>query len=190
MTADDAKSRRRKLSADERALWRRVIRSVAPIKRIPVASERPDTDVPARKSVAAPSLRAEPVVARRTGLAPKPSPSLAPLDRRLKQRLARGAEPIDARIDLHSRTQGEAYAALLRFLHKARSDGAKFVLVITGKGTRADESWNERGILRRQVPLWLRLPEFRPYVIGFEEAHIGHGGKGALYVRVRRTRAD
>ncbi|HEY0852423.1 MAG TPA: DNA mismatch repair protein MutS, partial [Bradyrhizobium sp.] len=25
-------------------------------------------------------------------------------------------------------------------------------------------------------------------VIGFEEAHIGHGGEGALYVRVRRAR--
>jgi len=38
------------------------------------------------------------------------------------------------------------------------------------------------------VPLWLRLPEFRPYVVGFEEAHTGHGGEGALYVRVRRAR--
>jgi DNA-nicking Smr family endonuclease len=25
-------------------------------------------------------------------------------------------------------------------------------------------------------------------VVGFEEAHIGHGGEGALYVRVRRAR--
>ena len=40
-----------------------------------------------------------------------------------------------------------------------------------------------------RVPLWLRLPEFRPYVVGFEDAHIGHGGEGAPYVRVRRARA-
>jgi DNA-nicking Smr family endonuclease len=25
-------------------------------------------------------------------------------------------------------------------------------------------------------------------VVGFEEAHIGHGGTGALYVRIRRSR--
>jgi DNA-nicking Smr family endonuclease len=62
------------------------------------------------------------------------------------------------------------------------------VLVITGKGGRADEARSERGVLKRQVPLWLRLPEFRPYVVGFEDAHIGHGGEGALYVRVRRAR--
>ena len=61
-----------------------------------------------------------------------------------------------------------------------------FVLVITGKGKMGAES--ERGVLRRQVPQWLCLPEFRSLVVGFEEAHIGHGGEGALYVRVRRAR--
>jgi DNA-nicking Smr family endonuclease len=58
------------------------------------------------------------------------------------------------------------------------------VLVITGKGMRAD---GERGVLKRQVPQWLALPEFRSLVIGFEDAHIAHGGEGALYVRVRRN---
>jgi DNA-nicking Smr family endonuclease len=43
-------------------------------------------------------------------------------------------------------------------------------------------------VLRRQVPHWLKLPELRDYVIGFESAHIAHGGEGALYVRVRRAR--
>ena len=57
---------------------------------------------------------------------------------------------------------------------------------ITGKGKMGAES--ERGVLRRQVPHWLSLPEFRALVVGFEEAHIGHGGEGALYVRIRRTR--
>ena len=60
------------------------------------------------------------------------------------------------------------------------------MLVITGKGKAGAET--ERGVLRRQVPQWLSLPEFRSLVVGFEEAHIGHGGEGALYVRVRRSR--
>ena len=59
------------------------------------------------------------------------------------------------------------------------------MLVITGKGGRGQA---ERGVLRRQVPHWLALPEFRDLVIGFEDAHIAHGGEGALYVRLRRTR--
>jgi DNA-nicking Smr family endonuclease len=57
------------------------------------------------------------------------------------------------------------------------------VLVITGKGRGG-----EVGVLRRQVPQWLSLPEFRSFVIGFEDAHIAHGGEGAIYVRVRRSR--
>jgi DNA-nicking Smr family endonuclease len=43
-------------------------------------------------------------------------------------------------------------------------------------------------VLKRMVPVWLALPEFRPFVVGFEDAHVGHGGQGALYVRLRRAR--
>ena len=105
-----------------------------------------------------------------------------PIDRRLRQRLARGRIEIDARIDLHGRTQSEAHAALLRFLRRAQSDGRRTVLVITGKGTAE----GGRGVLNRQVPLWLALPEFRTYVLAVEAAHVAHGGEGALYVRLRR----
>ena len=44
-------------------------------------------------------------------------------------------------------------------------------------------------MLKRQVPMWLALPEFRGLVVGFADAGIGHGGEGALYVRVRRAKA-
>jgi DNA-nicking Smr family endonuclease len=110
---------------------------------------------------------------------------LQPLDRRMRQRVARGREQIDARIDLHGLTQSEAHAALARFVSSAAARGARLVLVITGKGGRGD---GERGVLRRQVPHWLALPEFRDLVGGFEDAHVAHGGAGALYVRLRRRR--
>ena len=75
---------------------------------------------------------------------------------------------------------------LLRFLRRAQDEGVRFALVITGIATRARDEWSERGVLKRQVPLWLKLPEFRAYVVGFEPAHIGHGGEGALYVRIKK----
>jgi DNA-nicking Smr family endonuclease len=106
-----------------------------------------------------------------------------PLGRRMKQRVARGNETIDARLDLHGFTQSEAHSALLRFLRSAHDRDARLVLVITGKGRGG-----EMGVLRRQVPQWLALPEFRALVVGFEDASIRHGGEGALYVRVRRSR--
>jgi DNA-nicking Smr family endonuclease len=104
----------------------------------------------------------------------------------MKQRVARGKEAIDGRLDLHGLTQSEAHATLLRFLRAASNRGARLVLVITGKGARASDG--ERGVLKRQVPHWLALPEFRAFVVGFEDAHVAHGGEGALYVRVRRAR--
>ena len=76
-------------------------------------------------------------------------------------------------------TQAQAHGALLGFLQRSQAQGAKVVLLITGKGVRGD---GERGVLKRQVPMWLRLPEFRDMVVGFETAGIGHGGDGAIYV--------
>ena len=63
------------------------------------------------------------------------------------------------------------------------------MLVITGKGQPA-ASGEARGVLRRQLPLWLSLPELRSLVLGFDAAHAAHGGDGAFYIRLRRFRDD
>jgi DNA-nicking Smr family endonuclease len=173
---------RRRLSDEERRLWSRITGSVAPLRRnVRAASQSAAESMPT-----SPARELTPS-GRAASAAPRSRAPLEPLDRRTRQRLARGTLEIDGRLDLHGRTQSEAHGALLRFLRRAQADGARFVLVITGKGTGDDR--RERGVLRRQVPLWLKLPEFRAYVNGFEEAHIGHGGEGALYVRLRRAAA-
>ena len=179
----ETKRRSRRLNPEERKLWGEITRSVAPLRRHsappePTSSEAVGKTVPSRQLPA----RAAPAMAA-------PAPRLEPFDRRFKQRLARGSEALDARIDLHGKTQHEAYAALLAFLRRAQDGGAKFVLVITGKGRAAHEEASERGVLKRQVPQWLSLPEFRGYVSAVADAHIGHGGAGALYVRIRRQRS-
>ena len=187
-------SRRRSLSDEERALWTGVARSIKPLRPShraaevsePTQSAKVPIKVPA-KSLAKAETSAVPREARPENVPEKKTPALAPLGRRLKQRVARGREPIDARLDLHGFTQTQAHAALLRFLRRAQADGVRMVLVVTGKGTSKGGETHERGVLKRQVPLWLSLPEFRSLVVGFEDAHIGHGGAGALYVRLRRA---
>jgi DNA-nicking Smr family endonuclease len=185
--------RRRELSEEERALWRGIARSIKPL-RLRGKRAAPDTAV---ETVAVPLpalLKGKALKPAKTIAVPvrppQPAgpPPLAPLARREKQKLARGSAAIDARIDLHGMTQARAHTALARFLRRSQDDGARFVLVITGKGARAADTEGERGVLRRQVPLWLGLPELRDVVIGFEEAHGTHGGEGALYVRLRRAR--
>ncbi len=186
-------TRRRQVSEEEQALWRGFARSIKPLRRLRDSAPERTADAAAAAERKSPAPSGPPGALSRAKasaeiLRPK-SPPLAPLDRRLKQRVARGREPIDARIDLHGYTQRQAHAALLSFLQCAQRDGARLALVVTGKGTaRGDEHVAERGVLKRQVPVWLALPEFRAFVVGFEAAHVGHGGEGALYVRLRRAR--
>ncbi len=186
---DPPRRRHRPLSEDERVLWEGVAKQVKPLrKRTRVVK----MDVVAVEAAPAPL----PPMSRKLMEAPPakvvkhpdpPLPPLATLGRRERSQLSRGRKEIDARLDLHGMTQERAHRALATFLQRASYDGMSFVLIITGKG-RTGGLDSERGILRRQVPIWLGLPEFRALVVGFEEAHIGHGGAGALYVRVRRAR--
>lgn len=190
MAAGDRK--KRMLTADETALWAYVTNHIQPLvkRALPKPSEI-EADLPAsvKPKEASATKIAAPYVAQKNEL-----PPLAPLERRLKQRLSRGSHPLDAVIDLHGMRQTEAHEALRRFIYAAQRQGASVVLVVTGKGASAVQdigSGEERGVLQRTVPHWLRMPDLRPCVIGFEPAAQHHGGKGALYVRIRRaTRSE
>jgi len=173
---------KRVLSYEERVLWRTITKSVSPLHG------RAGEDDEAAPVASRPSAPPKSSLSPSKSVAPPPRPKTPPLqklDRRMRQLVARGREPIDARFDLHGLTQAEAHAALSRFLYAACARGARLVLIITGKGTRSGE-----GVLKRQVPHWLALPDMRDLVIGFEEAHAAHGGEGALYVRLRRRGGD
>jgi DNA-nicking Smr family endonuclease len=187
MTADGGRKGRR-LSPDDLALWDGVTRSVRPLRKrtrtvqtIVEPSEPPKAVRTPKRAAASPAVSSAPA-----SPAPKKPPAIAPLDRKTKQKIARGRDAIDARIDLHGHTQAEAHDALFRFLRRTQAKGGRVVLVITGKGGRGE---SDRGVLKRAVPLWLALPEFRELVSGFDSATIAHGGEGALYVRLRKSRA-
>jgi len=196
--------KRRVLSYEERVLWTTITQAIKPLRDTPVDGTIEPVDIEPAKSRKAPPVFVKPAKAHKaaTRAAParpvapvKTTPAIEPLGRRMRRSLARGKEGIDARIDLHGLTQAQAHDALLRFLRTASARDARLVLVITGKGKilgkRGDsDGERERGVLRRQVPHWLSQAEFRDVVIGFEDAHIAHGGEGALYVRVRRGRAS
>lgn len=197
---------KRPLSETERGLWEKVALSVSPLKARR-ARKRLATEAAALAVEAAPppvvqeAVPTHPAPPHHPPAAPKkpkrPTPAippLAPVEKRLIQKMVRGLEPPAERIDLHGLTQHDALPALRGFLAVAQARGAKVVIVITGKGKRhapGTADWLdpvERGVLRRVVPHWLSSPEFRPLVIGFEEAHLAHGGAGALYVRIRRPK--
>ncbi len=176
-------------------MWQSVAKSIKPLrKRARAEKAGLGDETTLEVSVSSEKLSSRPVVTphitkpvgTKVGNKPAVSQPLAPIGRRERAQLLKGRKEIDGRLDLHGMTQARAHRALLAFLHRASAEGMTFVLVITGKGTSGQNA--ERGVLRRHVPEWLSLPEFRSLVVGFEQAHIGHGGSGALYVRVRRAR--
>jgi DNA-nicking Smr family endonuclease len=167
----------RRLSASEVRVWRSVTESVMRRPGAAAAPGVPDEQPVSLAAAAEPERQASAATAGRAA-----PPPLAPLEARLRQRLARGRVAVEDTLDLHGYRQEEAHRVLRNFLIRAQGRGAKLVLVVTGKGRTAAEP----GVLRRAVPLWLEAADLRSVVVGFGEATATHGGSGALYVRLRR----
>jgi DNA-nicking Smr family endonuclease len=131
-------------------------------------------------------------------IAPKISISKIPthpvsFDPRVRQKIIRGAQRLEAVVDLHGLTQNEAYDVLSHFIARCVQRGLRNVLVITGKGTNKGYTHhntngitNNMGILRRKVPQWLAMPSLNPFILMVDLAAPVHGGEGALYIRLRK----
>lgn len=190
---------RRRLSEEERAIWERISGTVRPLRprlgaaRRPAAAEaEPPEPLRPAPALAAPPKQKPPPLGSALPPPPKRSTPLAPgrLDPKTMRRLQRGSVEVDGRIDLHGMRQERAHHALLAFLMRARAEGARIVLVVTGKGKPAEAPApaERRGVLRQSVPGWLSHPELAEVVAGFTPASRRHGGDGALYVRIKRPR--
>lgn len=182
-------SRDRRPTKEELDLWQRV---TADVDRLSpkMATTKPATRqiVPEKKRLQA--NRRQPASLLRPTSQPKAASPLpfdpqGPLntDRRTFEKLKRGKMAVDGRLDLHGRTQREAHDALGRFLEAAVARRFRCILVVTGKG------YDGNGILRQMVPKWLAEPDNRQRVVTYCTAQSRHGGDGALYVLVRRTRS-
>lgn len=174
--SDEKRRKGRRLTHAEHELWRVVTADIRPFRARPEPLEAPGVAEPARP----PGARA---VAMERPPAPKPAAPIEDIDHRMLTKIRRGRLDVDARLDLHGMRQAEAQRALIGFLRRAQAEGAKVVIVVTGKGSTREDG----GVLRRMAPMWLEAPNLRDIVIGFGAAARHHGGEGALYVRIRRT---
>jgi len=190
------RTRRRPLSASEKALWDHVTQSVRRVDTDKQGTLIPEDDTDTDAGSAPPIKRAaRPKRAPLPPLAePKGPPAHVPLshgttagmDRRTAQRLKRGKLDIQGRLDLHGHTQTAAHRELENFLHARYMAGARTVLVITGKG---DLIGGRPGVLRAAVPRWFNEMPMRQWVAGFSYAAPKDGGDGALYVRLKRRKS-
>lgn len=150
--------------------------------------------------------KAEPVETQKKVVkSASPAPSMAAhvpaairLDGSTVERLRKGKVEPEATLDLHGMTQAQAHMRLATFLRRASERQLRCVLVVTGKGDPAAAEGHRghfelhakprSGVLREMVPRWLAEGDLRPLIAGSHAAHIRHGGGGAIYVYLKKSR--
>lgn len=189
---------RRRLKPEEQELWQKVTHSATPLPQALRRTEKPQKPQVRRKPESEPMdlSKAFGIGTRRESpkssvSTPKPaSPTKPVMDKKTFGKMRRGKLVPEARIDLHGMTLDQAHPALTKFILTSYSRGFRLVLVITGKGQRDDPHDpipRQRGVLKRQVPMWLKMAPLNTAVMDVADAHIRHGGGGAYYVYLRRT---
>lgn len=177
----------RRLSAEEAALWQRVMATVRPAHRVapkPAGEQPAPTPIPSRTSAAPPPAAIKPVPAK----SPRATPGVT-LDASWDKRLATGQIVPDSSIDLHDHTLDSAYVALDQGLERAIRRGDRVLLLITGKPPRPEsERPHARGRIRSAIGDWLAVSRHAAQIAAVRAAHPRHGGAGALYIILRRPR--
>jgi DNA-nicking Smr family endonuclease len=99
------------------------------------------------------------------------------------RRLRRGLLPVDARLDLHGMSAGEARRAVAAFVRTMHARGERCLLVVHGKG---EHSPGGVGVLRGEIAAWLSQGAGSEHVAAFATATARDGGEGAIYVLLMR----
>ena len=102
------------------------------------------------------------------------------IDKNKAKSIVSGKQSIDATLDLHGYNQDLAFDALYNFIIQSRSTGKRCILIITGKGKQG------KGILFEQTPKWLNSNKIREHILFFSYSQKQHGGKGAIYVYLKK----
>jgi DNA-nicking Smr family endonuclease len=179
----------RNIDDSELSLWGRFIEGINPLHKNKINTPTPPPAPQKKKTRHPPS--------------PQPAPTLPPqstqkipkdLDRATLKKLQSGKMDIEGRIDLHGKTQDQAYHTLKGFLTSAFDQQKRCVLVITGKGGRhkSDDVFSSipqgQGVLKTRLPDWLSTSPLNDIVLRHEQAQQKHGGGGAFYIYLKRQR--
>lgn len=173
----------RRLSAEEQKLWARIVAEVRPIRPPEPGAAEPVGEAPAAAQVAKPS-RATPIARPPVAKPKRPGHTL---DGSWDRRLARGLVSPDMIVDLHGHRLDGAYHLLDSRLGAAIEQGARVLLLITGRPP-GPERPVARGRIRAAVGDWLAASRHAGSIAAIRGAHPRHGGAGALYIILRRPK--
>jgi len=195
----------RPLDPHEQAAWDAVARTVKPIRKpriaaspakeaVQRAASAPPRSVPHMAPLDAAAIKPG-LLLTRGRFQPAPTPSAADanrdrLDGGWDRRISSGTLIPDATIDLHGHTLSTAHARLMRAIEQALAQDARVLLVIAGKAREHNALMGDRprGAIRAQLRHWLDASPLAHRIAAVRGAHPRHGGAGALYIVLRRSK--
>ena len=101
------------------------------------------------------------------------------LNSKIKKQIKSKRLKFDAIIDLHGKTEIQAYEIIRSFIKDCYFNNCKSIMIVTGKGS------NSKGILKLKTPLWLASGDLSKYVVAFETMPHNKGGEGALFIQLK-----
>lgn len=173
--------RPRGLSEADQALWANYVSQLAPLRGR--GARKPQEAKPAPPAALADPQPRPRVAAQAT----KPRKMASPLavgdqpggiDSATWQRFRTGRLIAGRKLDLHGMTAQRAFHALVSFVRSAHAEQVRCVEVVTGRG-----SGENGGVIRRELPHWLNLPEIRPLILGAAHPHALNQGSVRLILR-------
>ena len=105
------------------------------------------------------------------------------INKRMKLKLERGLIRPEIKLDLHGKTLSEAKKSLSQFIKSSINNNIRCILVITGKKKTLNGS---RGLIRENLPLWLKETELFNYILFHCYAIKKDGDDGARYILLRK----
>ena len=105
------------------------------------------------------------------------------INKRMKLKLERGLIRPEKKLDLHGKTLWEAKKSLSHFIKSSINNNIRCILVITGKKKTLNGS---RGLIRENLPLWLKENELLHYILFHCYAIKKDGDDGARYILLRK----
>ena len=171
---------RPELTDADRAQWASFARSIRPLPGRARPELSPATEPPAAPAVIASASRPfQPARRRLPAIAVGVHPP--GVDSSTWSRFRTGKVAAARTLDLHGHTAQRAFHALVSFLRTAHADRLRCVEVVTGRG-----NGETGGVIRREFPLWLNLPDIAPLVLAAAHPHAAN--PGAVRLLLRRTR--
>ena len=113
------------------------------------------------------------------------------IDKSTLKKFKREEFKIEDRLDLHGFTADDAYNKVNDFVVSAYNSGKRCIIIITGKGLtvrEGDDIFTVKGILKRQVPQWLDMPQLRAMILTYKNPSESLGGTGALYILLKKNK--